>query len=82
MKFIRNLILLFVVLFIIFIALAVSGEGDKFRWLGKQIGGIASVAGDSLAKEADEIRMIALKYKKRIEGLTAPSSEKESVKSK
>lgn len=82
MKIIRNLILLCFILFVIFVALAISGEGDKFKWLGKQIGGIASVAGEKLAEEANVLRMKALEYKKKIEGLTTPSPEKEPVKSK
>lgn len=80
MKFIRNMIILGAILFIIFLAMAVSGGGDRFRWIGKEIGGVATVAGEKLAFEADDLRKKALEYKKKISGLTDP--EKEPAKSK
>ncbi|MCX7913720.1 MAG: hypothetical protein N2511_03955 [Thermodesulfovibrionales bacterium] len=82
MKIIRNLILIGFILFIIFIAMAIGGEGDKFRLVGKQIGGIASIVGEKLANEANSIRKKALELKKSIEGLATPSPEKEPVKGK
>lgn len=82
MKFIRNMIILGVIFFIIFLAIAISGGGDRFRWVGKQIGGVAAVAGNKLAVEADELRKKALEYEKRIKGVTVLSPEKETNKSK
>ncbi len=82
MKFIRNMIILGIIFFIIFLAIAISGGGDKFRWVGKQIGGVAAVAGNKLALEADEWRKTALEYEKRIKETTAPSPEREKAKSK
>ncbi len=82
MKFIRNMIILVIILAIIFLAIAISGGGDKFRWAGKQIGGLAAVAGNKLALEADELRKKALEYEKIIKGLATPSPEKEITKTK
>ncbi len=69
MKFIRNMIILGVIAGIIFLGIAISGGGDKFRWLGAQIGGVAKVAGDKVAVEADSLRKKALEYKKNVGGL-------------
>lgn len=80
MKFIRNLIILGIIFFIIFLALAISGSGDKFRWVGKQIGGVAAVGGDKLAKEADAIRKKATEYKNKISGLTDIEKRQEKAK--
>ncbi|MCX8031424.1 MAG: hypothetical protein N3A59_07605 [Thermodesulfovibrionales bacterium] len=80
MKFIRNLIILGLILSVIFFAVAISGSGDKFRWLGRQIGGVASIAGDKLANEAEAIRKKALQYKDKISGLTDIEKRQEKAK--
>jgi len=80
MKFIRNMIILGLILFVIFLALAISGGGEKFRWAGKQVGGVVAVAGDKLAAEADDLRKKAIEYKKKIAELT--DIEKRQDKSK
>ncbi|GEM_PF-3582373 len=69
MKFIRNLIILGVILTIIFLAIAISSGGDSFRWLGSKFGSIGKDVGQKLAVEADSLRKWALQYEKKVKGL-------------
>lgn len=84
MKFIRNLLILLFILAILFIAIGISGEGDKFRLLGAKFGGAAELIGNKLAVEADSLRKKALEYKKRFSGYIerVPDDVKEPAKKK
>ena len=70
MKFIRNMLILVIILSVIFVAIAVSRGGDSFRWIGKQGGGVVTVIGDKVALEADELRNKAMEFKKKFSRLT------------
>lgn len=68
MKFIRNLIILGVILSIIFVAIAIGSGGNTFRWLGSQFGTLGKDIGNKLGVEADSLRKKALEYEKRVRG--------------
>jgi hypothetical protein len=81
MKFIRNLIILGVILTIIFLAIAISSGGDSFRWFGTKVGGLGKDVGQKLAVEADSLRKWALQYQKKVKGQMerVPEEVKEPV---
>lgn len=84
MKFIRNLIILSIILSIIFVAIAISSGGDIFRSLGSIIGGLGKDIGNKLAVEADSLRKWALQYEKKVKGQIdrIPDDIKEPAKKK
>jgi len=51
---------------ILFISITIWGGGDKFRWLGKKVGGIIQKEADSFGKKADELKEEIDKTKDRI----------------
>ncbi len=84
MKFIRNMIILSIILSVIFLAIAIGTGGDSFRWLGAKVGGLGKDIGAKLGQEADSLRKWALQYEKKVKGQIdrMPDDIKEPVKKK
>lgn len=78
-KFITKIICLFVIIFILFIAISLSSGGKKFRWFGEKIEQQSERIGkeaDDLKEKGDKVLKGFKKTKEKIKDVTGKKDEK------